>query len=31
MAELEKRGYDMEALTKIAHGNWQRVLAKPGT
>ncbi len=26
MAELEKRGYDNSALTKIAHGNWQRVL-----
>jgi membrane dipeptidase len=26
MAELQSRGYDQDALTKIAHGNWLRVL-----
>lgn len=26
MAELQNRGYDNTALTKIAHGNWVRVL-----
>ena len=28
MAELSDRGYDTEALTKIAHSNWQRVLGQ---
>jgi membrane dipeptidase len=26
MAAIEERGYDRAALTKIAHGNWVRVL-----
>jgi len=28
MTQISERGYDRDALTKIAHGNWVRVLGQ---